>query len=81
MTFLIINLLLGILASMIQIYSFRRDWYMNFGEDYFKERSFYTNFFMILIYIPFGIISLPIMLIFNRIFGIGTTFYFKIPEK
>lgn len=77
----IIWLLIGVLAAVIQMYSFRKDWWETFQEDFFKTITVLPNLAISIIIIFGGIFSLITVLIMNEICNIKTTIYFKIPKN
>lgn len=77
----IIWFLCGLLAAVIQMYSFRKDWWEIFQEDFFKTITVLPNLAISILMIFGGIFSLLVVLIMNEICNIKTTIYFKIPKK
>lgn len=77
----IIWFLCGVLAAAIQMFSFRKDWWETFQEDFFKTITVLPNLIISILTIFGGPFSLATVLIMNKITKIKTAIYFKIPKN
>lgn len=77
----IIWLLCGVFAAGVQMYSYRKDWWEEFQEDYFKNVICIPNFLISILMVFGGPFSIVAALITNKLINVKSVIYFKIPKN
>ena len=82
MILIIIWFFAGAFASTIAYYSFKRDYYLRFGKNYWADHDTKQGFLMAtIVIVPAGLISLVVMIAFLLIAGLEPVFYYKIKDS